>query len=107
MIGLAPKGLQRWFPILQWGRQYRGQQFADDVLSSGIPGLSTKDMRSYLEFVGDRRLEMLGLSPEWGSKNPFDFMELQGVQELTNFFERRVSAYQVGVSGEFSLEEEF
>jgi ribonucleoside-diphosphate reductase beta chain len=82
-------------------------QFADDVLSPGIPGLSTKDMRSYLEFVGDRRLEMLGLSPEWGSKNPFDFMELQGVQELTNFFERRVSAYQVGVSGEFSLEEEF
>jgi hypothetical protein len=27
-------------------------------------------------------------------------MDLQDVQELTNFFERRVSAYQVGVSGE-------
>ena len=36
MIGLAPKGLQRWFPILQWGRQYRGQQFADDVLAAVI-----------------------------------------------------------------------
>jgi SulP family sulfate permease len=36
MIGLAPKGLQRWFPILQWGRQYRGQQFADDLLASVI-----------------------------------------------------------------------
>ncbi len=36
MIGLAPKGLQRWFPILQWGRQYRGPQFADDVLAAVI-----------------------------------------------------------------------
>lgn len=32
-------------------------------------------------------------------RTPFDFMELQDVQELTNFFERRVSAYQLGVTG--------
>ena len=31
------------------------------------------------------------------------FMELQDVQELSNFFERRVSAYQVGVSGDGRL----
>ena len=31
------------------------------------------------------------------SKNPFAFMELQDVQELANFFERRVSAYQVAM----------
>jgi ribonucleoside-diphosphate reductase beta chain len=82
-------------------------QFAEDVLGVGVPGMSLKDMRTYLEFVGDRRLEMLGLAPSWGGRNPFDFMELQGVQELTNFFERRVSAYQIGVSGEVSLDEEF
>jgi len=82
-------------------------QFAEDVLGAGVPGMSLKDMRTYLEFVGDRRLEMLGLAPLWGSRNPFDFMELQGIQELTNFFERRVSAYQIGVSGEVSLDEEF
>ena len=35
----------------------------------------------------------------YGSANPLAFMELQDVQELSNFFERRVSAYQVGVSG--------
>lgn len=34
-------------------------------------------------------------------------MELQDVQELTNFFERRVVAYQTGVSGEVSFNEEF
>lgn len=30
-------------------------------------------------------------------------MDLQDVQELANFFERRVSAYQVGVQGEVAF----
>jgi ribonucleoside-diphosphate reductase beta chain len=60
-------------------------------------------MRTYLECVADQRLVMLGLSPEYHAQNPFDFMELQNVQELTNFFERRVSAYQVAVSGQVDL----
>ena len=29
------------------------------------------------------------------------------MQELTNFFERRVSAYQVGVSGAVAFDEDF
>lgn len=81
--------------------------FAEDVLQLGIAGLSKQDMRSYLNFVADQRLMSLGLAPIYHSKNPFSFMELQDVQELTNFFERRVSAYQVGVSGEVSFNEEF
>lgn len=81
--------------------------FAEDVLGFGIAGLSEKDMRSYLEYVADQRLVTLGIAPVYMSKNPFDFMELQDVQELTNFFERRVSAYQVGVTGEVSFNEDF
>jgi ribonucleoside-diphosphate reductase beta chain len=34
-------------------------------------------------------------------------MELQDVQELSNFFERRVSAYQVGVTGQVGFDDEF
>jgi ribonucleoside-diphosphate reductase beta chain len=34
-------------------------------------------------------------------------MDLQDVQELTNFFERRVSAYQVGVSGQVAFDAAF
>jgi len=81
--------------------------FADDVLSMGIAGLSRHDMRHYLQYVADQRLMALGLSPVYQTRNPFTFMELQDVQELTNFFERRVSAYQVGVTGEVSFNEEF
>ena len=57
--------------------------------------------------VPDQRLAQLGLPALYGATNPFHFMELQDVQELTNFFERRVSAYQVGVTGEVSFSEAF
>ena len=82
-------------------------QFADDLLSEGVAGLSPKDMRQYIEFVADQRLQNLGIQPYFGSKNPFSFMELQDVQELSNFFERRVSAYQVSVSGDVAFDEAF
>ena len=81
--------------------------FADDVLSGGVNGLSPREMRQYLEYVADLRLSALGLAPEFGTRNPFPFMDLQDVQELTNFFERRVSAYQVGISGAVGFEEAF
>ncbi len=82
-------------------------QFAEDLLENGVPGLSLKDMRTYLEFVADQRLNNLGMEVRYGSKNPFDFMDLQDVQELSNFFERKVSAYQVAVGGEVAFGEEF
>jgi ribonucleoside-diphosphate reductase beta chain len=82
-------------------------QFAEDLLGQGVPGLSVADMRSYLQHVADRRLGQLGLESVYGSKNPFGFMDLQDVQELSNFFERRVSAYQVGVTGEVSFDQDF
>jgi ribonucleoside-diphosphate reductase beta chain len=81
--------------------------FAEDLLSEGIAGMTLRDTRTYLEFVADQRLVMLGLPVQYGARNPFDFMELQDVQELSNFFERTVSAYQVGVSGDVSFDEDF
>lgn len=82
-------------------------QFAEDVLGLGVSGLSIANMRQYLEYIADQRFVMLGLPKVYGAKNPFDFMDLQDVQELANFFERRVSAYQVAVAGEVSFGESF
>ena len=82
-------------------------QFAEDVLSGGVAGFSVTDMRQYLEFIADQRLAMLGLQKVYRAKNPFSFMDLQDVQELANFFERRVSAYQVAVAGDVSFNEAF
>jgi ribonucleoside-diphosphate reductase beta chain len=82
-------------------------QFAEDLLSGGVAGLSVRDMRQYLGYVADARLGRLGIAPVFRTKNPFSFMDLQDVQELTNFFERRVSAYQTAVPGEVAFGEEF
>ena len=82
-------------------------QFAEDMLAQGVSGMSLADMREYLQHVADRRLVQLNLPPKYGSKNPFAFMELQDVQELSNFFERRVSAYQVGVTGTVAFDDDF
>jgi ribonucleoside-diphosphate reductase beta chain len=100
----------------EWATAVRGMvaeavdcesQFADDVLSGGVVGMTRAEMRQYLEYVADQRLAMLQLPSMYGARNPFHFMELQDVQELTNFFERRVSAYQVAVQGEVSFDEAF
>jgi ribonucleoside-diphosphate reductase beta chain len=82
-------------------------QFAEDLLSGGVAGLSTSEMCRYLQFVADQRLMQLGLAARYHVKNPFPFMELQDVQELANFFERRVSAYQIGISGQVVFDEAF
>ena len=81
--------------------------FAEDVLSLGVAGLSTRDMRQYLQYVADQRLSALLIPPVYNARNPFGFLELQDVQELANFFERRVSSYQVGVSGDVAFNEDF
>jgi ribonucleoside-diphosphate reductase beta chain len=82
-------------------------QFAADVLADGVPGMSLGDTREYLQYVADTRLHLLGYQSEFGSKNPFSFMELQDVQGLSNFFERTVSSYQTGIEGNVSFDEEF
>ncbi|MFE2350463.1 ribonucleotide-diphosphate reductase subunit beta [Kitasatospora cineracea] len=82
-------------------------QFARDLCGEGLPGMNTESMREYLQAVADQRLARLGLPIRYGSTNPFGFMELQNVQELTNFFERRVSAYQIAVEGSVSFDDDF
>ncbi|HEU5077272.1 MAG TPA: ribonucleotide-diphosphate reductase subunit beta [Polyangiaceae bacterium] len=82
-------------------------QFAEDLLGQGVCGLSVVEVRQYLEYCADQRLCTLGLPKRYLAKNPFGFLELQDVQEVTNFFERRVSAYQVGVTGSVILDGAF
>jgi ribonucleoside-diphosphate reductase beta chain len=81
--------------------------FAADLCGDGLFGMSVDQMRQYLEYVADQRLVRLQMPIRYGTANPFAFMELQDVQELANFFERRVSAYQVAVEGSVSFDESF
>jgi ribonucleoside-diphosphate reductase subunit M2 len=48
-----------------------------------------------MEFVADRLVVALGYSKIYHATNPFDWMELISLQGKANFFESRVSAYQL------------
>ena len=71
--------------------------FCHDALSQGITGLSSALMKAYLEYIADQRLSQLGFKKKYLSRNPFQFMVLQDVQPLANFFERRVTEYAKGL----------
>ena len=67
-------------------------------------------MLEYIQFVADRLAIMLGIDSIYGSKNPFDFMDLISLSGKTNFFEKRVGEYQRSVtngSREFGKDEDF
>lgn len=83
------------------------EQFCEDATELGVLGFTKTDMSQFLRFQADRRKERLGMTPRYNAAQPFDFMVLQDLQSLVNFFERRVTEYQANTTGEVSFEEEF
>jgi ribonucleoside-diphosphate reductase beta chain len=72
-------------------------EYARDTMPRGILGMNADSMAEYLQFIGDRRLNQLGLASEFGAKNPFGWMsEMMDLRKEKNFFETRVTDYQVG-----------
>jgi len=73
--------------------------------------MNSKAMSDYIEFVADQLLADVGIGKHYGTKNPFPWMEMLGLEGKTNFFERKVSEYaKAGVtagSNELTWEEEF
>ena len=67
--------------------------FCSDALSQGVTGISPALMYEYLQYVADQRLVQLGFKKRYNAKNPFSFMVLQDVQPLTNFVEKKVTAW--------------
>lgn len=67
-------------------------------IGGGIRELNPKNLKSYLQFVGNARLQSLGLDPIWNSKNPYPWIDeiTQGSMIEVNFFEGRVKEYAVG-----------
>jgi len=86
--------------------------FITESLPVSLIGMNSKLMTQYLEFVTDRLLIDFGCEKVYGSKNPFDFMELISLEGKTNFFEKRVSEYQkagvkLGGTGSISFDADF
>lgn len=73
-----------------------------------IEGLTAEEMRRYIRYIADRRLEQLGLDPIYGiAENPLPWMdEMLSSIEHTNFFEARATEYSKAAT-EGSWEEVF
>lgn len=88
-------------------------EFVREALSTPILGMNSADMSEYVRFVADRLLLSLSCSKLYQARNPFSWMETQGMQDTTNMFESRVSSYSVagvGVPKEemvFSIDADF
>ena len=55
-------------------------------------------MKQYIKFVADRLLNQFGFEKHFNVNNPFDWMDSISVKGKTNFFERRVSEYNLAKS---------
>jgi len=70
------------------------KSFVCDALPVSLIGMNSNLMAQYIEFVADRMLKDLGYRTIYGSKNPFDWMDMISLEGKTNFFEKRVAEYQ-------------
>ena len=71
-------------------------QYAHDVLPRGILGLNAERFVDYMRYIGNRRLEGIGVEFSFeNAQNPFPWLsEVVDTAAMTNFFERKVKDYQ-------------
>lgn len=87
------------------------KEFVSESLPVSLIGMNSRTMGEYIEFVADQLLSDLGIPKHYGTKNPFPWMEMLGLEGKTNFFERKVSEYaKAGVTtgnNDLNWDEEF
>lgn len=71
------------------------KSFIHDILPRNLQGMNRDLMSQYIEYVADRLLTQFDLPTHYKSENPFSFMETTSLDGKSNFFEKRVSEYQL------------
>ena len=75
--------------------------FIDLAFEMGpVQGLTADDVKKYIRYIADRRLQQLNLKTHFGvEKNPLPWMdEMMNGVEFTNFFENRSTEYARGAT---------
>jgi ribonucleoside-diphosphate reductase beta chain len=70
--------------------------FIDLAFEMGdVEGLTPHEVKQYIRYIGDRRLQQLNLEPIFGmEKNPLPWMDMMmNGAEHSNFFETRATEY--------------
>lgn len=84
------------------------RQFICDAIPCALLGMNQDMMSEYIRYIADYWLGQIGQEPFYNAKQPFGFMEAISMERKENFFEGRVSAYQLSTDrGEFGVDEDF
>ena len=83
------------------------KEFVTAALPVDLIGMNKKLMCQYIEAVADRIADLFDFERVFNTENPFDFMRALDVQNVTNFFEKRVSEYQRPTDRALSFDEAF
>lgn len=83
------------------------KEFITESLPISLIGMNSDLMKQYLEYVVDQLLSQLGCDIEFGSKQPFEFMNQIALKSKSNFFENRPTEYKTAdLTGPISFDEE-
>jgi ribonucleotide reductase beta subunit family protein with ferritin-like domain len=69
------------------------REFIVESLPCKLIGMNSDLMTQYIKFVADYWIAKLGYPKIYNVKNPFPFMDMNGMDGKTNFFEKRVTEY--------------
>ena len=83
------------------------QDFVRDALPVDLIGMNEDLMCQYIEAVADRIADLFEFDRVFNTENPFDFMRALDVQNVTNFFEKRVTEYQRPTDRALSFDDTF
>ncbi|MBI4138818.1 ribonucleotide-diphosphate reductase subunit beta [Candidatus Uhrbacteria bacterium] len=72
--------------------------FIDTCFAMGdVPGLKPDEVKQYIRYIADRRLNDLGLDALYNLSNPLGWLDVMiNAKEHTNFFENRATEYAKG-----------
>lgn len=83
------------------------KEFVKAALPVDLIGMNSELMCEYIEAVADRIADLFEFERIFNTENPFDFMRALDVQNVTNFFEKRVSEYQRPTDRAIAFDETF
>jgi len=83
------------------------KEFVKEALPVDLIGMNANLMCQYIEAVADRIADLFEFERVYNTENPFDFMRALDVQNVTNFFEKRVSEYQRPTDRALSFDDVF
>lgn len=72
--------------------------FIDTCFAMGaVPGLTAEQVKSYVRYTADKKLNDLGLDNRYNAANPLAWLDVMvNAKEHTNFFENRATEYAKG-----------